>query len=72
MLLTWKKTLLEGYQQLRQLILRQSISSVEFKKQKAKELKEKWSEKRMHRQLIREKTEKVNRKKHGNRYQEVF
>ena len=44
MLLTQQKTLLEGHWQLRQLI-QETISSVEFKKQKAKELKEKWSEK---------------------------
>ena len=33
---------------------RDTITSVEFKKQKAKELKETWSEKRMHGQLIME------------------
>ena len=42
---------------------RETITSVEFKKQKAKELKEKWSEKRMHGQFIREMTEKVDKKK---------
>ena len=43
--------------------MRETISSEEFKKQKAKELKEKWSEKQMHRQFIRETTEKVDREK---------
>ena len=62
MLLSREKTLLEGYQQLRQSI-RERLLTVEITKKKAKELKEKWSEKRMHRQLIREKTEKVNKKK---------
>ena len=42
---------------------KETISIVEFKKQKAKELKKKWSEKRMHRQFIRETTEKVDEKK---------
>ena len=37
--------------------------SVEFKKQKEKELKEKWSEKQMHGQVIRETTEKVDKEK---------
>ena len=37
--------------------------SLDFKKQKAKELKEKKSEKRMHGQFIREATEKVDKKK---------
>ena len=41
---------------------RETITSVEFKKQKAKELKEKWNEKRMHGLFIRETTEKVNKK----------
>ena len=36
---------------------------VEFKKQKAKELKENWSEKRMHGQFIRKTAEKVNKEK---------
>ena len=40
---------------------RETITSVEFKRQKAKELKEKWSEKQMHGQLIRETTEKVDK-----------
>ena len=37
--------------------------SKEFKKQKEKELKEKWSEKRMSGQLIRETKEKVDKEK---------
>ena len=59
MLLTQKKAILEGYRQLRQL----KRETIEFKKQKAKELKEKWSEKRMHGQFIRETTEKVDKEK---------
>ena len=42
---------------------RETIASVEFKKQREKELKEKWSEKQMHRQFIRETTEKVDKEK---------
>ena len=42
---------------------RQTITGVEFKKQKAKELKEKWSANRMHGQFIRETTEKVDQEK---------
>ena len=40
-----------------------TVTSVEFKKQREKELKEKWSEKRMHGQFIRETTEKVDKEK---------
>ena len=40
-----------------------TTTSVEFKKQKEKELKEKWSEKRMHGQFIRETLEKVDQEK---------
>ena len=42
---------------------RETLTSVEFKKQKAKGLKEKWSEKRMHGQFIRETTVKVDKEK---------
>ena len=42
---------------------RETITSVEFKKQREKDLKEKWSEKRMHGQFIRETTEKVDKEK---------
>ena len=42
---------------------RETITSVEFKKQREKELKEKWSEKRMHGQFIRETIEKVDKEK---------
>ena len=42
---------------------RETITSADFKKQEAKELKEKWSEKRMHGQFIREMTEKFDKEK---------
>ena len=44
MLLTQKKTLFEGYQKVGQNNTGNSISTAESKKQKPKELKEKWSE----------------------------
>ena len=69
MLLTWKKTLLERCWTIN---IRETITSVEFKEQKVKELKEKWSEKRMQGQFIRETTEKVDKEKCGNGYQEVI
>ena len=42
---------------------RETISSVEFKKQEAKEVKGKCGEKRMHGQFIRKTTEKVDKEK---------
>ena len=42
---------------------KETITSVEFKKQREKELKKKWIEKRMHGQFIRETTEKVDKEK---------
>ena len=41
--------------------MRETITSEKFKKQKAKELKGKWSEKQIHGELIRETTEKVDK-----------
>ena len=48
---------------------RETITSVEFKKQKAKELKEKWSEKQMHNSSWKRR-KKLVRKKRDNGYQE--
>ena len=42
---------------------RETIMNVEFNKQKSKELKEKWSEKQMHGQFIRETMEEVDKEK---------
>ena len=42
---------------------RETITSVELKKQKATELKEKWSKKRMHGQIIRETKGKADKEK---------
>ena len=42
---------------------RETIISAEFKKQREKQLKEKWSEKRMHGQFIWETIEKVDKEK---------
>ena len=59
----WEENLIRGVSSAETINTRETISSVEFKKQKAKELKEKWSEKRMHGQFIRETTEKVDKEK---------
>ena len=59
----WEENLIRGVSAAETINTRETITSVEFKKRKAKELKEKWSEKRMHGQFIRETTEKVDKKK---------
>ena len=68
-----EENLIRGVSAAETINTRGTITSAEFKKQKAKELKEKWSEKRMHGQFIRETTKKVDQeKKRGNGYQEVI
>ena len=52
-----EENLIRGVSAAETINTRETMTSVEFKKQKAKELKEKWSEKRMHGQFIRETTE---------------
>ena len=58
-----EEKLIRGVSAAETINMRETITSVEFKKQKAKELKEKWSEKRMHGQFIRETTENVDKEK---------
>ena len=58
-----KENLIRGISAAETINKRETISTAEFKKQKAKELKEKWSKKRMHGQFIRETTEKVDEEK---------
>ena len=58
-----EENLVRGISAAKTVNTRETITSVKFKKQKAKELKEKLSEKRMHRQVIRETTEKVDKEK---------
>ena len=58
-----EENLIRGVSAAETINTRETITSVEFKKQKAKEVKEKWSEKRMHGHFIRETTEKVDKKK---------
>ena len=58
-----EENLIRGVLAAETINTRETITSVEFKKQKAKELKEKCSEKRMHGQFIRETTEKVDKEK---------
>ena len=52
--------------------MQERLTTAEFKKQKVKEIKEKWSKKQMHGQFIREMTEKVDKEKTCNGYQEVI
>ena len=61
MLLTRKKILFTRVSPADTINTRETITRVEFKKQKVKELKEKWSEKPMDGQFIRETTEKVDK-----------
>ena len=56
MLLTRKKILFTGVSPADTINTRETITSVEFKKQKVKELKEKWREKPMDGQFIRKTT----------------
>ena len=58
-----EENLMRGVLTAETINTRETITSVEFKKQREKELKEKWSEKRMHGQFIRETTEKVDKEK---------
>ena len=58
-----EENLIRGVSTAETINTRETITSVEFKKQREKELKEKWSEKRMHGQLIRKTTEKVDKEK---------
>ena len=58
-----EENLIRGVLTAETINTRETVTSVEFKTLKAKELKEKWSEKRMHRQFIREATEKVDKEK---------
>ena len=57
------ENLIRGVLEAETINTRETITSVEFKKQKEKELKEKWSEKRMHGQFIRETMVKVDKEK---------
>ena len=61
MLLTRKKILFTGVSPADTINTRETITSVEFKKQKVKELKEKWREKPMDGQFIRKTTQKVDK-----------
>ena len=58
-----EENLIRGVSAAETINTRETITIVEFKKQKAKELKEKWSEKQMHGQFIRETEEKVDKEK---------
>ena len=58
-----EENLIRGVSAAETINTRENITSVEFKNQKAKELKEKWIEKRMDGQFIRETTENVDKEK---------
>ena len=58
-----EENLIRGVLTVETINARETITSVEFKKQREKELKEKWNEKRMHGQFIWETTEKVDKEK---------
>ena len=58
-----EENLIRGVSAAETINTREAITSAECKKQKAKELKEKWSEKRMDGQFIRETTEKFDKEK---------
>ena len=58
-----EENLISGVLAAETINTREIITSAEFKKQKEKVLKEKWSEKRMHGQFVRETTEKVDKEK---------
>ena len=67
-----EENLIRGVSAAETINTRETTTSVEFKKQKVKKLKEKKSEKRMHGQFIRETTEKVHQEKSDNGYEEVI
>ena len=58
-----EESLIRGVSAAETINTREIIPTVEFKKQKAKKLKERWSEKRIHGQFIRETMEKVDKEK---------
>ena len=58
-----EENLLRGVSPAEKINTRETTTSVEFRKKKAKELKQNWKGKQMHGQFIRETTEKVNKEK---------
>ena len=66
-----EENLIRGVSAAKTINTRETISSVEFHKQKEKELKGKWREKRMHGQPGKRRR-KLIKKKRGNGYQDVI
>ena len=66
----WEENLIRGVLTAEKINTRETITSVEFKKQREKELKEKWSEKRVHGQSSGKRQKKLIKKNRGNGYQE--
>ena len=58
-----KENLIRGVSAAGTVNTRETITSGEFKKQKASELKVKWSKKRMHGQFIKETMERIDKEK---------
>ena len=58
-----EEKLIRGVAAAETINTKETITSAEFKKQKEKELKEKWSEKRMQKPFISETTDKVDKEK---------
>ena len=67
-----EENLIRGLSAAETINTRDTTTSVEFKKQKAKELKEKKSEKRMPGQFVRKTAVEVHQEKRGNGYEEVI
>ena len=60
---TSEETLIKGVRACETIDTEGTINSNDFKKQKSQELKDKWSEKRMYGQFIRNRPEEVDREK---------
>ena len=58
-----EKKLIRGVATTETINTEDTITSGEFKKQKAEKLKQNWSEKKMHRQFVKEVPEKVDKEK---------
>ena len=67
-----EENLIRGVSAAETINTRETITSVEFKKQKAKELKEKWSENECTDNSSGKQRRKLIKKKRGNGYQEVI
>ena len=67
-----EENLIRGVFAAETINMREIISTVEFKKQNSKELKEEWSKNECMDNSSGKRQRKLIRKKHGNGYQEVI